>query len=380
MRAVYAFSGDPITNGHLDIVRRAAATYASLTVVVGDNPAKSGRYLFNVEERLALTARALADLENVTCQRFDGLLAEFAYRHGFDVVVRGVRHNGDLEDEMILYRVNHSLHPSVDTVFLPASPGLAHVSSGVVKALVSEGGDVSGYCPLAIKEALERKILGRYTVGIAGGIAAGKSTIAAKLVTMLKFRGVAATHISLDAVGHFVLGTSPETIYCETRRRIVERFGAQVECADGSIDRKVLGPMVFADSAALQELNQLMHEPILARLYDETRTIAKGVLLIEGAILVEANWTKLVNHNLVLVDASEEVRQARLVERGETAESARKKLERQLGSTERSRIMADRVASDNWGQIWEVDTDLPPNLEALADTLQRRLAAPMVAG
>jgi len=145
MRAIYAFSGDPITYGHIDIVKRAAKTYSDVVVAIGENPDKSGSYLFTAGERLAMAELALRDIPNVTCQIMKGLLAEFSYRHGFDVIIRGVRNAGDLEGEMTFFAVNQSLHPTVDTVFLPTQPKLSHISSSVVKAIISEGGDASKY-------------------------------------------------------------------------------------------------------------------------------------------------------------------------------------------------------------------------------------------
>jgi pantetheine-phosphate adenylyltransferase len=368
MRAIYAFSGDPITAGHIDIVERAARTYSELLVAVGKNPAKSGRYLFDAEQRLAFAKSALAHLPNVSCTLFSGLLAEFAYRQGYDVIVRGVRNEGDLGDELTLYAVNRSLHSSVDTVFLPARPDLGHISSGVVKAIVREGGDVSAFCPLQVKQALEEQLLQRRLIGIAGGIGAGKSTIAKRLVDAL-LPDTPAVMVNLDQVGHFVLSNSDEPIYRATRERIAKRFGAHVQAADSAIDRRALGAIVFADGEALRELNQIMHEPMVARLYDETRRLGAGPIIIEGAILVEAGWTRIVNNNVVLVDAPESVRVQRIVSRDSVDEAeARRRIARQVSACERIAVLRERIQRDRWGQIWEIDgeaPDLAPLLKSL---------------
>ena len=93
MRAIYAFSGDPITYGHIDIAHRAARTYSEVVVAIGENPQKVGDYLFTSDERLALSQQCFDGLDNVSCVRFTGLLAEYAYRNDFDFIVRGVRNN-----------------------------------------------------------------------------------------------------------------------------------------------------------------------------------------------------------------------------------------------------------------------------------------------
>lgn len=378
MRALYAFSGDPITNGHIDIVRRAAATYETLTVAIGDNPSKENHYLFSADERLKLATHALSFLPNVRCVRFTGLLAEYAYRNGIDVIVRGVRNASDLDDEMSLFSVNQSLQPTVDTIFLPGRPELAHISSGVVKAVVSEGGDVSAYCPLRVKEALERRILQRYQVGVAGGIAAGKTTIARNLVKLLQHREVAATHVSLDAVGHYVLGDSKERVFRETRKQIAAAFGDHVANSDGTINRQTLGRIVFADRMALQQLNGLMNGPMLSRLYEETRRIQGGIVLIEGAILVEANWGRLVNNNIILVDAPDSVRCTRVEARGVSHEEAQSKLDRQLPHAQRLAQTQERISADHWGKIWQIDTAQKPDLSAIANELCQSARLPAV--
>lgn len=357
MRAIYAFSGDPITNGHLDIVQRAARTYAQVVVGIGENPQKTGKYLFEREERLALAKMCLGHLPNVECVAFTGLLGEYAYRHGFDVIVRGVRNNSDLEGELVQFAVADSLHPTVDTVFFPTHHQLSHISSGVVKAIVAEGGDVSDYCHLGVKEALEKRILRRFSLGVAGGIAAGKTVVAKNLVAALG-DSVKAEYISLDAIGHYVLSPSDESIYQDTRDRICRRFGDHMRRDDGSIDRKKLGPLVFADPAVLTDLNRIMHEPMLARLYQETRHLQDGVVVLEGAILVESCWSKLVNNNVLLVDAPEETRLERLLQRnGMDREEAMAKITRQMPAAERQAVMTARIEDQGWGRIWEIEND-----------------------
>ena len=370
MRAIYAFSGDPITYGHIDIVKRAARTYDEVVVAIGENPEKTGQYLFSTPERLVLTKRCLAKLPNVECVTFSGLLGEYAYRNGFDVIVRGVRNNSDLEGELVQFAVNESQHLIVDTVFFPTRRELSHISSGIVKAIVREGGDVSAYCPLPVKEELEKRILGKYSIGIAGGIATGKSYIAERLVQALSAT-ITATYVSLDDVGHHILGTTEEHIFVHTRRRIAERFGTHLLNADGAIDRKLLGKIVFANPSALAELNEIMREPMLARLYEEARSLPVGVMVLEGAILVEAQWTNLVNNNILLIDAPEEIRFQRLMQRSGIAEpEARLKIRRQITSQERSAIMEKRIDDAGWGHLWKLTTaNRKPALSELATTI-----------
>ena len=372
MRAIYAFSGDPITFGHYDIVQRAAKTYDNVVVAIGENPQKTGNYLFSLKERLALAKQCLHPLKNVTSLAFSGLLGEYAYRNGFDVIIRGVRNNSDLEGELVQFAVNKTLHPSVDTIFFPSRPELSHVSSGVVKAIVAEGGDVSKYCPLCIKEALEKKILNKFTVGIAGSIASGKTYIAKRLVSDLRKKST-ASYVSLDAIGHYILENSQSLIYKNTRKRIARQFGQNVMRSNGSIDRKILGKIVFTSPAALSELNKIMHEPMMARFYEETRELPGGIIVVEGAILVEAKWTNLVNNNVILIDAPEDLRLSRLSARSDIpADEAIAKIRRQISAEERKSLITNRINEHNWGRLWEIggEESLPNTTDIVKEIIK----------
>ncbi len=374
MRAIYAFSGDPITSGHIDVVCRAATTYDEVTVAIGENPSKQGQYLFSLQERLCMAEKCFDRFPNVSCLSFTGLLGEYAYRNGFDVIVKGVRNNSDLEGELVQFAVNETLHPTVDTVFFPTRPHLSHISSGVVKAIVAEGGDTSDYCPLFVKEELEKKILNKFTIGVAGGIASGKTHIARKLVAELG-RSMTASYVSMDDIGHYVLESSSSSIYSNTGKRLAKRFGDEILNANGAIDRHVLGQIVFQDPIALASLNAIMREPMLARLYELTRELPVGVIVIEGAILVEAKWTNLVNNNVILVDAPEDVRLRRLVRRSGIKEAeALTKIKRQISAAQRRSVIKKRIEKNQWGRLWHIDNntdDTEIDLDSIIDEIIR---------
>jgi pantetheine-phosphate adenylyltransferase len=156
--AVYPGSFDPITNGHLDIVERAATVFDTVIVAVLANPKKAP--LLTVEERIEVIRAALAahDVpdERVEVDSFDGLTVEFAQRRGASAVVRGLRAISDFETEMQLAHNNRVLAPRIDTVFFMTSAANSYVSSSLVKEIASFGGDVSGMVPSAAREALER--------------------------------------------------------------------------------------------------------------------------------------------------------------------------------------------------------------------------------
>jgi pantetheine-phosphate adenylyltransferase len=156
--AVYPGSFDPITNGHLDIVERAAGVFDTVIVAVLANPKKAP--LLSVEERIDVIRDALgehgAPPDRIEVTSFDGLTVDFARSHDAHAIVRGLRAISDFESEMQLAHNNRVLAPHIDTVFFMTSAANSYVSSSLVKEIASFGGDVSRMVPTAAREALER--------------------------------------------------------------------------------------------------------------------------------------------------------------------------------------------------------------------------------
>lgn len=159
-KAVYPGSFDPMTYGHLDIIRRAASTFDELTVSVLNNKMKSP--LFSVEERVKILERATADLPNVKVDSFSGLLIDYAAEKGFHVSVRGLRAITDFEYELQIAQTNSKLSKgSLDTIFLTARLEYAYLSSSSVKEIACFGGDVSECVPDYVAEMLAEKFHSR---------------------------------------------------------------------------------------------------------------------------------------------------------------------------------------------------------------------------
>jgi pantetheine-phosphate adenylyltransferase len=161
--AVYPGSFDPITNGHLDIVERAANVFDTLIVAVLANPKKAP--LLSVDERIAVIRDALGETEapadRIEVAAFDGLTVDFAKQHDATAIVRGLRAISDFETEMQLAHNNRVLAPVIDTVFFMTSAANSYVSSSLVKEIASFGGDVSRMVPTAAREALQRALARR---------------------------------------------------------------------------------------------------------------------------------------------------------------------------------------------------------------------------
>lgn len=154
-RVIYAGSFDPVTNGHLDVIERAARLCDEVIVAVAFNPQKHG--LFLPEERVVLLNAAVAGIGNVRVTSFHGLLVEFARREGASAVIRGLRAVSDFELEFQMALMNRRLEPLLETLFLMPKEEYSYVSSRLVKEVASLGGDVSHFVPAIVVAALREK-------------------------------------------------------------------------------------------------------------------------------------------------------------------------------------------------------------------------------
>ncbi|MBU0610748.1 MAG: pantetheine-phosphate adenylyltransferase [Armatimonadetes bacterium] len=149
-------SFDPITNGHLDIIERAAQLFDR--VIIGVALVAEKTHLFSPEERLAMCREACAHLSNVTVQTFEGLLVEAVHRAGARVIVKGLRQSADLAHEAPMATMNRSLRPEIETLFLLASPTYAFISSSLIKWVCSMGGDISAQVPAGVAPKLTQRL------------------------------------------------------------------------------------------------------------------------------------------------------------------------------------------------------------------------------
>ena len=159
---VYPGTFDPITLGHMDIIRRGAKLVDRLVIGVTTNPSKSP--MFSVEERMAMVRRELADLgREIEVVSFDSLLMDFAEREGASMIVRGLRAVADFEYEYQMAGMNQQLNDRIETVFLMADVSLQPIASRLVKEIALYGGDISKFVPEAVVADVVRRVeaLGR---------------------------------------------------------------------------------------------------------------------------------------------------------------------------------------------------------------------------
>ena len=157
--AIYPGSFDPITNGHLDIVTRAAKLFEKVIIGVYERPDK--HLFFTTEERVDLARRAVANLPNVEVESFSGLTVDFAKRIKATVMVRGLRMSADFEREFEMAMMNKKLCPELELVCLMASQEYQFLSSSLLKEVASLGGNIGELVPKHVAEALRKKFIGK---------------------------------------------------------------------------------------------------------------------------------------------------------------------------------------------------------------------------
>jgi pantetheine-phosphate adenylyltransferase len=149
---------DPVTNGHLDIIGRAAKVFDRVIVAVVGNPPRKAQTLFTAEERRQFIEDATADLENVEVEIFSVLLVEFAREKGASAIVKGLRAISDFEYEFEMNQLNKMLAPELESIYIIASPDYSFLSSTGVKEMATFGGDVSELVPGPVAGALAERI------------------------------------------------------------------------------------------------------------------------------------------------------------------------------------------------------------------------------
>src|SRR3954464_1364842 len=159
--ALYAGSFDPVTNGHLDVIRQAVRLADRLVLAIGVHPGKAPLFVF--EERLAMLTETCGPIAKtagaeLACTAFDGLVVDLAKREGATILIRGLRDSTDFDYEMQMAGMNGAMAPGVQTVFLPASPAVRPITATLVRQIAKMGGDVSSFVPAPVVAKLKSKV------------------------------------------------------------------------------------------------------------------------------------------------------------------------------------------------------------------------------
>ena len=201
---------------------------------------------------------------------------------------------------------------------------------------------------MTVKRALERRIRGQYLIGVTGGIGCGKSYVTEALVKYHSEKHVYKLipgddrympihNVDLDVIGHDILEKAMEPIYVQTREKIANDFGRDL-LEHGMIKTPMLSARIFNDPSALREFDALMRGPMSLYLRRQLMGL-KGIILINSALIAEAGISSMVNNEVIVVDASQEIQTARLRNRGYTDDVIKQRLDRQLSVEKKVEIL-----------------------------------------
>lgn len=157
-KAIYPGTFDPITFGHIDLIKRAQEIFPEVIVAVAHNPHK--KPLFSLEERVAMLKKVTAKLKRVRVEDFSGLVVDYAHKHKINVLVRGLRMISDFEYEFQMALTNRKLAPDVETIFLMPQESFSYLSSKLLKEAAFLGADLSSFVPDFVEKALKNKLKG----------------------------------------------------------------------------------------------------------------------------------------------------------------------------------------------------------------------------
>lgn len=156
--AVYAGTFDPITFGHIDLVQRASKLFDHVIIAIAASPNK--KPMFDLEERVNLTSDVFSSVQNVEVMGFEGLLLNFAKQHSANVILRGLRTLTDFEYEFQLASMNRHMNQNIESMFLMPDEKYMYISSSLVREIATLGGDVTGFVPKQVVQALQQKLKG----------------------------------------------------------------------------------------------------------------------------------------------------------------------------------------------------------------------------
>jgi pantetheine-phosphate adenylyltransferase len=347
-----ALSGDPVTFGHLDIIRQAKALCREVVVLVADNPEKTRT--FSSKERAVMVERAIreAGIGGVRTVGWPGLLVDAWMREDCDALFRGVRNGGDRAYEQVQAYWNAFIHPAIKerVVMLDASPGLEQVSSSMVKFLVSKGIEVDKFVPMFVKRRLEEKLLRHYKIGVTGDIAVGKSAVAKEIVRRCEALDIPAAHINIDELLR-VLYEEDTPGAQAVRDELGNLFGPGVLSGDRQrVERKTLAGKLFSEDCSHETRAQViaLTMPHVHRLYrDRLLNIPKGLIVVEWAQMAEMDMSGWVNHNTIVVDSADRLRFAE--KRGISPKRLGEFMKYQWSADEKWRVLMERVTRDHHG-------------------------------
>jgi pantetheine-phosphate adenylyltransferase len=362
-QTLYPGSFDPVTRGHEDLIVRANENF-DLTVGVAVNPGKSPA--FTLQERVRLLQRSVQKygMDPLSVVRISWSTARWMKRHAVNTIVRGKRNIIDELGEKELQYYNQLEYSDLETTTLDADECLKFASSTAAKRLLNANHNPSSIISLDVQEASTSRLLWQYPVYIAGGMWAGKSSVARSMIFEARKYGINTKHIELDTVAHDIYASLDDAYYAQVRARLRDTFGSHISPDGNWIDRSLLAIELKNgdqfDEEKLKKLDSIMADPIEFR-YKDMIEWFQGIIIIDGIITEWLSFSRFAHNNVMFVDAEREARLSRVMDRytkngnPKSEEYILSIMDKQLSLPQMGNIVEANIWKENHGSINTID-------------------------
>lgn len=358
---IYAGSFDCFHKGHSNIVNRALKMFDRVIILVANNPAK--KYTFTIDERIAIINSTIPHNDTSESNSIEvdvlpnnQLVSDYARSKGISTILKGIRNISDNEYERMLHEVTVAQENGVDTCVLFSNPTDAKLSSSAAKELIKYNGDVRDYVSLFAKQQLEIKINQQYIIGVTGTIGCGKSYITQLLLdAYVDQTQIKVTHIDMDMIAYDLTYSNKynwqnNNEVMEMRTEVQRMLGYKDPHSFPTIVKSKLQEAVFNDKHFNSDLQNL-YKPVMIREIRRQISGKTGMIILNGALLIDCNMQYLCNNNVIVVDTSTEELHNRLFERYKDVKDVVKRMDSQLSNNSKIGNLQNSIVNDNYGKM-----------------------------
>lgn len=361
---IYAGSFDCFHNGHANIVKRALKAFDLVLILVANNPKK--KYTLDIKQRIGIINKHIEQIQSplhshskirVEVLPDTTLVSDYAREAGIESILKGIRNIQDTEYEKMLHEITVSQENGIDTFVLFSDPNDQKISSSAIKELIKYNADVRGYIPLYTKQQMEITQNKQYILGVTGGIGCGKSTITDLFGKIKNFNNTPVINVDMDTISHrltYSTDYDKNQEVVELRNKVRELLGVNVVSSGQHIHdtllRDKLREKVFSDASFRTVLNNL-YKPVMIREIRKQISGRQGLIIINGALLIDLDMQYLCNNNVIIVTAPPHEVCERLSKRGHTLEEINLRRNAQLGDVEKHHYLLKSIEKDNHGKF-----------------------------
>ncbi len=358
-KAIFPLSADPITKGHLSLIKRSLSITKKLFIVILNN--KTKKPLFSLLERKSLLEKCSLDFSRISIIAEDTMLVDIAKRVGVKVIIRGIRTPFDIQNEMDFNHVYLKQNPELEFIYFLAKTEFKNISSSLAKSLLSRGGNVKEYFSLPVKKALEEKVLGQYRLIVTGVIASGKTLIVKKIIQNLKAQNINALEIDFDKIVKEIYEKINNPNYKKYKKKLLEYFFPHSASAINLTQEMIKKKVFNGDLQKNLEFLQNTLNPIIHQLYQEKIKNQKGIIFLNAPLGAEYDMLGEGNNQVFFIEVSLEKQKKYLQAREPkiTNELLHKKIKAAKTNQKKRKIIDKIITRDKYGSVITYKNNFP---------------------